>query len=62
MRRSVLLGTDADSDDLFDGLLSLEVGCLLHGDFAKGIDIHASVGKLDGVVLDFNLSKERLTF
>ena len=58
----LLFGTNADSDDFFDGFLGLEVGCLLHCDFAEGVDIHASVGKIDCVVFDFDLSKGLLTF
>ena len=47
--------TNTECDDFFDYLFLLEDGCFLHGDFAEGVDVHACVGEVDVVVLDFDL-------
>jgi hypothetical protein len=62
MGQWVPLGSNTEGDDFLDVFALLEIGGLLHGDFAEGVDVHARVGEVDGVVLDFDLRGREGTF
>jgi hypothetical protein len=47
-------GADTEGDNLIDGFFSFEIGCLLHGDLAEGVDVHSGVGQVNRVVFDFD--------
>lgn len=56
------LGPNAQSDNFLDRFGGFEISCFLHGNFAKGIDIHASVRKINHIIFHFYLHQEELTF
>lgn len=58
----VPFGSYAESDDFLNYFLFLEVGCLLHGDLAEGIDVHSGIGQVDCIVLDLYLPNPPTTF
>jgi hypothetical protein len=59
---SIPFGSNTEGDDFLDVFAFLEIGGLLHGDFAEGVDVHARVGEVDCVVLDFDLRGRESTF
>lgn len=62
MHKDVLFGSNADGDDFVNSFFCFKICSFLHGDFAERVDIHTSVGKVDSVVLYFDLLYLILTF
>lgn len=62
LSQTLPLWTDAQRDDLLHKFLLLEIGSLLHGDLAEGVNIHPGVGQVDSVIFDLDLNEGLVTF
>lgn len=47
-------GSNTECDNLLYGLFGFQICSLLHSDLTERVDVHSGVGKVNGIVFDFD--------